>query len=131
VTKLKTRIANTSELGQGTPPGNPAPGVKSNKIKLVVDRLAEPLRGIGEALSALADSFESFVELERQRFEKEFPHKAAPRPVKVGTAEYDKPEQKPEQRGDVFPEIVIGPREAALLARQQKPTRRGIAPTRI
>jgi hypothetical protein len=96
-----------------------------SEAKALMDHLTRPLTEAAEALTALAEDYKSHVQMERERFEKEFPHKPAPRPVTVSKAKYDKPDAKPEMHGDIFPEITIGPREAAILARQAKSSRRG------
>lgn len=81
-------------------------------------------RGLG-ALESLADAFQQIAKLQQVRFEKEYPVRVHAEPF-VGVAKYETPEtDKPEERGDLFPE-EIGPREAKLLAiRRKKQAARG------
>jgi hypothetical protein len=105
------------------------PSVAKSDIKVIVDHLVRPLQDAADALAELTEVVDRWVKLEELRFAKENPHIEI-RPVTVGVAKYANPvTDKPEEEGDVFPGY-IGPREAKLLARQQKQAKRSIAPPR-
>ena len=115
----------------------------SKQIESIVSKLARPLQDAADALQSLAASLRLSVELERKRFEKDFPHIEIT-PAFVGVAKYPNPvKDKPEEEGDIFPESAkedrwqgIGPRERKRIeaderkARCEKSAKRRSAPPR-
>jgi hypothetical protein len=106
-------------------------------------QLTRPLQDAADALHSLAASLRLSVELERKRFEKDFPHIEIT-PAFVGVAKYPNPaKDKPEEEGDIFPESAkkdrwqgIGPRERKRTeaderkARREESSKRRSAPPR-
>ncbi len=75
----------------------------SKLVKQLVDKLSRPLQDAADALTSLAASARLWVDLERRRFYKDFPHIDV-NPASIGVAKYARPEvDKPEEEGDVFP----------------------------
>lgn len=100
------------------------------ELKALVDHLTRPLQDAADALTELSESVTLWVELEKKRFEKDFPHIEV-KPAFVGRAKYANPEKdKPEEEGDIFPGekvdrfLGIGPRERKRIEAEKRAQRR-------
>jgi hypothetical protein len=99
--------------------------------QIIAAKLARPLIDAADALTDLADTVREWVTLEQQRYSHEHPNITI-NPASVGIAKYpDEKKDKPEEEGALFPESrTVGPREAALLASEERRAKRSLAAAR-